>query len=377
MKKLRVLVWFWGRRGGGPRYTLELIKELSKHSEIELHLSLSRQSELFQESIDLELPGIHVTTYDSLATLLISSLKLPVICHKIKKYIQKNEIDIVLCSMNHIWNSVVARMIKKTKARYMLVVHDAEPHPGENNMARSFLLSEDIKQSDAVITLTNSVSKQLSQKYSYPSDRMFTIPHGVFEYFKAKKPRTISCEKPISLLFFGRILSYKGLDILLEAFQELKKKFPLLVLEIVGDGNIQPYKSRLSGLRGVNLTNRWIQESEIEGIFKNSDLCVLPYREASQSGVIPIAYAAGMPVVVTPVSGLKEQVIDGETGLVTKGVGSRYLVDSIENLIKNPNVYKKLSSGAISTAKTDLGWENISVRVSKALNLVSNMMHRE
>ncbi len=70
---LRLMLWHWGRRGGGPRYTMELARALARRPGLELHLSLSRQSDLFAETDTLGLPSFHVDTYTGLPGFLARS----------------------------------------------------------------------------------------------------------------------------------------------------------------------------------------------------------------------------------------------------------------------------------------------------------------
>jgi glycosyltransferase involved in cell wall biosynthesis len=106
------------------------------------------------------------------------------------------------------------------------------------------------------------------------------------------------------LLCFGRLLPYKGLDLLASAARELHG----CELRVVGSGPESPELASLRELPGVTVENRWVPESEIGALIAWADLLVLPYREASQSGVAPAATAAGRYVVSTRVGGLVEQL---------------------------------------------------------------------
>jgi glycosyltransferase involved in cell wall biosynthesis len=107
------------------------------------------------------------------------------------------------------------------------------------------------------------------------------------------------------LLCFGRLLPYKGLDLLAEALALLSDE---IEVRVVGLG---PETGALNALRacpGVIVENRWVPETEIGALLGWSDALILPYREASQSGVAAAAVAAGRPVIATRVGGLREQL---------------------------------------------------------------------
>jgi glycosyltransferase involved in cell wall biosynthesis len=112
---------------------------------------------------------------------------------------------------------------------------------------------------------------------------------------------------PPRLLCFGRLLPYKGLDLLADALASLRPA-ERPVVRIVGCGSDLPALDALRGIPGVTVENRWVPEPEIGQLLAWSDALILPYREASQSGVAAAALAAGRPVIATRVGGLTEQL---------------------------------------------------------------------
>ena len=112
---------------------------------------------------------------------------------------------------------------------------------------------------------------------------------------------------PPRLLFFGRLLPYKGLDLLAGALAALPPDVEIAV-RVVGDGPESPALDALRACRGVTVEKRWVPEVEVGSLIAWSDALILPYREASQSGVAAAALAAGRPVIATRVGGLREQL---------------------------------------------------------------------
>ena len=164
----------------------------------------------------------------------------------------------------------------------------------------------------------------------------------------------------VNILFFGRILPYKGLDLLLDALFLLKDKELNVHLSIVGPGDIQKYTTQIAQLDFVSVDNRWIPEEEIAGIFSSADAVILPYREASQSGVIATSFAVGVPVIVTPTGGLTEQVNNRFNGLISSSITPEGISEVIAELVQNNELRKKCAKGAKYTADNDLSWLNIS-----------------
>jgi glycosyltransferase involved in cell wall biosynthesis len=367
-KPLRVLLWYWGRRGGGPRYTLELAKALAARGDVELYLSLSRQSDYAKQCEVLKARArLDVDTYRSFPGFVANSLRLPLIRRQFVRFLRKYSIGVVLCTMDHLWNAYMVGSIRNSGALYMLTVHDACRHPGENQPWREWLLARDIATSDGALVLTHSVGEALQQLHDYPADRIFESAHGHFGEYVRDAPRALPEDRPVRLLFFGRILPYKGLDLLLDAMEILWIKHPNLELEIWGDGDLSQYQGRIDRMGRVRLENRWIDEADILGIFKRTDLLVLPYREASQSGVVGIAQAYGMPCVATPIPGLCEQVQHEVNGVVVSTVEATSLADGLMSLIEQPELYAHLSQGCLETARHELSWDHIGETVLAAV----------
>ncbi len=367
-RRLRVLLWHWGRRGGGPRYTLELARVLAARDDLEVFLSLSRQAEIYTDFEGIPVSGrFDVDTYASLPEFTLRTLGAPLLRRRFGAFLRSAGIDVVFCTMDHLWNPLIAGTIRRSGALYFLTVHDATRHPGEDQRLRRWLLERDVSVSDGVLVLAESVRESLIAHHGYPRERTFLSKHGIFDYGRRETPRELPSDRPVRLLFFGRILPYKGLDLLLSALPLLRNEFPEVELEIWGEGDLSPYRALLAGVRGVRVENRWIGEGEIEGVFRRTDLAVLPYREASQSGVVPTAFAVGMPCVVTPIPGLREQVASDRTGFIAEDLRPAALARAIAAVICDGELYRRLSAGCLHEANGSLNWGGIGATVADTL----------
>ncbi len=363
-----VLIWHWGRRGGGPRYTYELAYALKTSGQYNIHLSLSKQCEIFGEFLKLDLPSFHIDTYSGIGSAVVSTSRLPFLRASFWRYIRDQKIDIIICTMSHLWD-VPMLFSNNSTVPFLLVLHDALPHPGDDIPLRHWWLKKEIDHADGIITLTQHVRNILCQAHNYPEDFSWVIPHGVFQYAKDGKQH-VQARPKTKLLFFGRILPYKGLDLLLEAYEILRKSRSDVDLLISGPGDITPYQSKLDKLSGVTVDNRWIEEDEIGDIFLSSDICVLPYKEASQSGVIATAYAAGLPVVTTPIGGLTEQVQHKQTGLICEFASSQAIAESIKQFLDNPDLMERCATGAQREAQESLSWSAIASHFDQVIGRI-------
>ena len=355
----RILLWHWGRRGGGPRYTYELARAMA--GRVDLHVSYSRQSELADQMAGLGLPALVVDTYQGPLEAAFATLRLPWLRRRFAGYLRRHRIDTVICTMGHLWNMAVAPVVAAAGARYCLTLHDAILHVGEENRVRTWALGRELHHVDGIVTLSRHVQDQLVAKYRYERERTWVLPHGVFTFGEARLRSHPSPDRPFHLLFFGRILPYKGIDLLLDAYARLRERFGArVVLTLAGAGDLGPYAGALAGLPGVTVDNRWFREDEIPALLHPADLVVLPYREASQSGVVASAYGVGLPVVVTPVGGLIEQVVDRRTGRLAARVSGEAVADAVAELITDAALYRACSAGALHQIETELAWNVIA-----------------
>jgi glycosyltransferase involved in cell wall biosynthesis len=265
--------------------------------------------------------------------------------------------------MSHLWNGWLVPGLKRAGARNLLVVHDAQPHPGENYLLRNALMRRDVRQADAVITLTEAVRRQVLALCPIEAARCFVVPMGTFGYGGAQvhghQPRPLPVGRPVRLLFFGRLRPYKGLDQLLAAHALLREDGHAVELDIVGSGSL----GSLVLPEGVRVRNEWVEEEEIPAIFARADIAVLPYTEASQSGVLPIAADFAMPSVVTPVGGLVEQM--NGAGVVARDATARGIAEAIAALL-DPDRYRAASAVALGQAGV-LGWARSARKIERII----------
>ena len=136
------------------------------------------------------------------------------------------------------------------------------------------------------------------------------------------------------LLFFGLIREYKGLKYLLKALSIIKNKIPNVKLYIVGDfgGEKDHYLKIIKDLNIENyilIEDAYVSDDDVEKYFTATDMVILPYESATQSGIVQIAYEFLKPVVVTNVGGLPEVVADGKTGYVVPPFNAEELGQAI------------------------------------------------
>ena len=211
------------------------------------------------------------------------------------------------------------------KSRIVCIADNVIPH--EKRFGDKAFTEYFMKPIDAFITMSEKVLSDLSHFNKSKPARY--IPHPLYDNFgdkisKAQARKLLNVSEDLKLvLFFGFIRAYKGLDILLDAMALLKKESPEIKLLIAGEfyGDEKPYHDQIQHLNlGDNLILKttFIPDSEIKNYFCAADVVVQPYRNATQSGVTPLAYHFEVPMIVTNVGGLAAMVPHEVAGLVAE-----------------------------------------------------------
>jgi glycosyltransferase involved in cell wall biosynthesis len=194
------------------------------------------------------------------------------------------------------------------------------------------------------------------------------VPHADLSYYAGKKENH-KFKPNNKILFFGRILEYKGLDVLLQAMKIVVKGMPNIKLVIAGDGDISSYKNDIDILYdNIELYNKWIAIEDVKIYFENIDVVILPYIQASQSGIIPLAYSFSKPVIASNVGALDEQIYDGETGYLVEPYNHKMLAEKILQLMKSFDMIHKMSKACYKVYKNELTWEASAKKIMECLN---------
>lgn len=225
----------------------------------------------------------------------------------------------------------ILRRVRKNKVtRIVCIADNIFPHekrPGDDLLTKYFL-----KSVDAFITMSEKVLSDLRGVESKKPSRF--VPHPLYDNFGAPVSRDIAREK-IAInqddriaLFFGFIRNYKGLDILLDAMKLVKarcEKEAIKAIKLLVAGEFyedqQPYLDQVQHNNisdVVILKTDFVPDSEVKYYLCAADVVVQPYRNATQSGVTPLAYHFEKPMIVTNVGGLTAMVPDGVVGLVAE-----------------------------------------------------------
>jgi glycosyltransferase involved in cell wall biosynthesis len=253
------------------------------------------------------------------------------------------------------------------------VVHDAEPHPGDPTSLLNGWTMRDVRNADLIVTLSRAVAKALAAGRGVPPERLVPLFHPDLQFGSAgeSQPGALvrhpagRAGQPLRVLFFGRILAYKGLPALVEAVERLRAEGLTVELGVYGDGLLGPLRGRLAAL-GAEVENRWIGDGEVAGILARYHAVALAHNECSQSGVAAVALGAGLPVIAPGVGGLIDQVKDGATGVLARGCDAASLAAAIRRLATDPVLYAAIRAHIARSA-----WQRSMRRFAEQLVAVA------
>jgi glycosyltransferase involved in cell wall biosynthesis len=184
----------------------------------------------------------------------------------------------------------------------VVTVHDPAPHPGAPRRGRlqGAVRAAWMRRAHRIIVHGDALRDELAAHVD--RTRIVVVPHGVSP---ARDPLPPPVEPRV--LFFGRLEPYKGLPILVDAMQEVWRARPEVRLAVLGEG---PEARAVPADDRIELSTGYVSERDVDEAFRRASVCVLPYVQASQSGVGLLALARGVPTIVSRVGALGELACD-------------------------------------------------------------------
>jgi glycosyltransferase involved in cell wall biosynthesis len=271
----------------------------------------------------------------------------------------------------------ILRQVKKNRHTKVICIADnVIPHehrPGDRNFTRYFL-----KACDGFITMSEKVMSDLRQFEKKKPAQL--VQHPLYDNFGEKiskgEARSFLKINPADkiIIFFGFIRKYKGLDLVLQAMADKRIKEAGIKLLIAGEfyEDEKPYLQIIKDNQleeAVILNNQFIQDQEVKYYLCAADMVVQPYRNATQSGVTPLAYHFEKPMVVTNVGGLPDLVPDHKVGLVCEP-NPKSIADTILEFYQLGENY---FIPHLRTEKQKYAWTNLTTAIKELVDSISIM----
>ncbi len=227
---------------------------------------------------------------------------------RLVRCIKRENFDVIYFESLHIWNLPIMLAVSGSAKTYQ-VIHDCVPHVGDPQERgvdlMNFLVS---KLASTIVLRSWRYRSDFCLKYRLDSSRV-----QVCELWRGW-PGYNKVQSRGRMLFFGRINAYKGIESLLQ----IVIACPEIQFDIVGqvgDG-MNAIVTKLERLPNVHLEAAYVTEDEMKSYFASAECVILPYRSASQSGVIVDAYKNSRPVIAFDVGAISSQVDDGYSGFL-------------------------------------------------------------
>lgn len=259
--------------------------------------------------------------------------------------------------------TISRRVKKKSAAIILFVCHNVIPH--EKRPGDTALTTFALGTADHCLVLSSPVGDDL--RHLLPEMNFTIVPHPVYDTYGDARPRevarsTLGIVDENVILFFGFIRKYKGLDLLIQAMPAILERLPVRLL-VVGEfyDDESGYRKMVDDLEleaCIEFRPEFVPRSEVGTYFSAADLVVLPYRSATQSGIVQIAYHFNTPCVVTDVGGLSEMVEDGEAGFVVPPGNVEALATAVVRFFEETD--RQSMQASIQARKGGYSWDALS-----------------
>jgi glycosyltransferase involved in cell wall biosynthesis len=256
-----------------------------------------------------------------------------------------------------------------------LTIHDPVPHSGNDTVyARRNLHNQKILRALAGGFHVNGKFCRVQFLAVNPTTKpVVDTPMGVHLVPTAGQLRHAN---PNSLLLFGRMEAYKGVEVLLEAAGLLFKRGVAFHLVLAGKGpELDRLADKIAATPNVEVKSRYLTPSDAIGEIQAAGVVVVPYYDATQSGVISAAFANGRPVVATRVGGLELAVQPGVNGLLVPPRDATALADALETIIRSPAMWTSFADAALREAETVLSWDGVATTVLSLYDAIQEQAH--
>jgi glycosyltransferase involved in cell wall biosynthesis len=353
---MKVVIIALANQGGMVHYASQLANSLSVYAETYVIVGDAANTSLFNDEVFINpIP-------------LVSSGIIKKKLFNYRKVIEQLNIikpDIIHITANYYWIFGYYSFLRKKNV--VLTLHDVNEHIGEKYLVNQLANKLHIKVAKHIFVHGTKLQKELDL-LGYPTTKTTAIAHGDYSFFAKYKLNDITEDG--SILFFGRILDYKGLQYLIAAEPAIKEQIPDVNIIIAGSGDFDKYEKLIVNPESFEIINNFIEDEKVAELFQRASIVVLPYIDGSQTGIIPIAYSFKKPVITTNIGSIPEVVDDGITGYIISPRNSDALADSIIRILKDNDLRKQMGENGYLKMKEELSWDSIANKTVQIYNQI-------
>jgi glycosyltransferase involved in cell wall biosynthesis len=275
--------------------------------------------------------------------------------------------DVIHLQQGHLWFNFALPFLGGYPL--VLTVHDPRHHIGDlaSRKVPQEVYDFGFRRASHLIVHGEEMRRVVVEELRVPSEKIHTIPHIVLGDESAASGVE---EEPNTILFFGRIWEYKGLDYLIRAVPLIATRVPDVKVIIAGTGeDFSRYRAMMADPSRFEVYNEFVSDDRRAELFARSSVVVLPYVEATQSGVIPVAYTFSKPVVATTVGSLPEMVDQGRTGLLVPPRSEEALADAIVQLLADDDARRRMGESGKRKIDSEASPEVIAAQTREVYKL--------
>ncbi len=272
---------------------------------------------------------------------------------------------------------ILLRKIKRRGTKIVITAHDIEPF--KNYRFSLFWTNKFYRLADHVIVHARDNKEEIIRKFKLGASKVTVIPHGNYQPYTEKlvpgqgqaRQRLGLGRHDQVLLFFGQIKKVKGLEYLLRALPLVLERFPNTVLLVAGEARQVDFSNYLKlisdlGIEGkVIVRIQYIPDEEVPYYFHAADAVILPYLKIYQSGVLLMASSFGRPVIATDLGGMRETLVDGETGYLVPPRDSQKLAAAINRLLADKDRAEAMGRKAKELVEKEFSWDAIAQKTKE------------
>lgn len=244
----------------------------------------------------------------------------------------------------------------------VITVHDPEPHSGERNWRKRVARRLAYPKASRFVLYNAAFREDFAVRYRIPPTSIQVAHLGVYDVFREWPSQPADVTAP-TVLFFGRLSAYKGLDVFYDAARLIAQRVPGVRFVVAGGpvaGYTPPSPPTLPPASSIDVFDQYLPNTEAARLFRSASVVVCPYRDATQSGVVLTAFAFGVPVVATAVGGLPEYVIPERTGLLVPVGDPVAVADAVCRILLDAGFAAQLRSGIALACETALSWHHVA-----------------
>ena len=288
---------------------------------------------------------------------------------RIGRYIKCVQPDIVHFQSGVLWELALAKWF--SGCTLVATIHDVEKHPDytvhlfpHNFFYPHNLMAQLGRLVRGIIVHSPRLKAEANKRFRdhATQGRIFVLPHGTITRYGIGRP-PVEPRDGGRILFFGGLSKYKGIEDLISAEPLIRARMPQATIRIAGfSANPDYHRGLVSEGKRIELILGRQPDEAVAKLFEWADVLVLPYIEASQSGVLLLGMAFGVPPVVTNVGGLPDVIVDRENGLVVQPHDVQGLADAVVRLLSEQGLRHHVIENLIEGGRTTYSWHSIAAR---------------